>query len=158
MNLMTFLLAVYTYLPAYVANASPVVLGGGTPLDGGRLWRDEKPLLGDHKTVKGAALGFLVGLVVGVAQGNPVGGALQSIGAIGGDLVGSFYKRRVDIKPGDSLLLSDQLDFIVLAVALSYPVQRTPWDQVAAILLITLPLHYLVNVVAWALKLKKNPW
>jgi hypothetical protein len=64
----------------------------------------------------------------------------------------------VDIQPGGSLPLSDQLDFIVLAVALSYPAQRTPWEQVAAILLITLPIHYLVNVVAWVLRLKKNPW
>jgi CDP-2,3-bis-(O-geranylgeranyl)-sn-glycerol synthase len=135
-----------------------VILGGGTPLDGGRLWRDGKPLLGSHKTVKGTLLGFLAGLLVGVVQGNLVGGCLQAIGAVGGDLVGSFHKRRIDIKPGDSLLFSDQLDFIVLAVALSYPVQGTPWDQVAAILLVTLPLHYLVNVVAWAFKLKKNPW
>jgi len=158
MNLMTFLLAVYAYLPAYVANASPVVLGGGTPLDGGRLWRDGKPLLGDHKTVRGAAMGFLAGLVVGVAQGNPVGGALQALGAICGDLLGSFYKRRLDIQPGGSLLVADQLDFIVLAVVLSYPAQVTPLDQVAAILLVTLPLHYLVNVVAWVFRLKENPW
>jgi len=157
-TLKTILLAIYTYLPAYVANASPVVLGGGRPLDGGRLWRDGKPLLGSHKTVKGAALGFLAGLIVGIAQGNLLGGCLQALGAIGGDLVGSFYKRRVDIQPGGSLLLSDQLDFIVLAVALSYPAQLTPWEQVAAILLVTLPIHYLVNVVAWVLRLKKNPW
>ena len=31
-------------------------------------------------------------------------------------------------------------------------------SRLAAILLVTLPIHYLVNVVAWALKLKKNPW
>ena len=50
------------------------------------------------------------------------------------------------------------MDFIVLAVALSYPAQLTPWEQVAAILLVTLPIHYLVNMVAWVLRLKKNPW
>ncbi len=50
-----------------------------------------------------------------------MGGCLQALGAMGGDLVGSFYKRRVDIQPGESLPLSDQLDFIVLAVVLSYP-------------------------------------
>ena len=154
----TILVAVYTYLPAYVANASPVVLGGGGPLDGGRLWRDGRPLLGGHKTVRGTLLGLLVGVLVGVAQGNPVGGGLQALGAVLGDLAGSFHKRRLGLKPGDSLIFSDQLDFIVLAVALSYPVQWTPLGQVAAILLVTLPLHYLVNVVAWALKLKKNPW
>ena len=127
-------------------------------MDGGRLWRDGRPLLGDHKTVRGTLLGFAAGLAVGVAVGNPVGGGLQALGAVAGDLVGSFHKRRLGLSPGDSLLFSDQLDFIVLAVVFSYPVQWTPLDQVAAILLVTLPLHYLVNVVAWALRLKKNPW
>ncbi|MFH1470329.1 MAG: CDP-archaeol synthase, partial [Candidatus Micrarchaeota archaeon] len=40
-------------LPAYVANASPVILGGGTPVDFGRLFYDKKRILGDGKTWKG---------------------------------------------------------------------------------------------------------
>ena len=158
MNLQTVLATVYLFLPSYFANASPVVLGGGEPLDGGRKWLDGKPFLGSHKTVKGTVLGVVVGAAVGLLQGNPVGGALQSIGAISGDIVASFFKRRWNLSPGESMPLVDQLDFIIFAVALSYPVQRTPLASILIILVITVPLHYLVNYVAWLLKLKKHPW
>jgi len=84
MSLMIVLSVVYLYLPAYFANASPVVLGGGMALDGGRKWLDGKPFLGSHKTVKGTLFGVFVGAAVGVLQGNPVGGALQSVGAVAG--------------------------------------------------------------------------
>jgi len=158
MNLETVLAAVYLFLPAYFANASPVVLGGGEPLDGGRKWLDGKPFLGSHKTVKGTLLGFVVGAVVGVLQGNPVGGALQSVGAVAGDIVASFFKRRWNLRPGEGMPLVDQLDFIIFAVLLSYPVQRTSPEAMLVMLVVTVPIHYAVNYVAWLLRLKENPW
>jgi len=158
MSLMIVLSVVYLYLPAYFANASPVVLGGGMALDGGRKWLDGKPFLGSHKTVKGTLFGVFVGAAVGVLQGNPVGGALQSVGAVAGDLVASFFKRRRDLMPGDSFPLVDQLDFISFAVLLSYPVQRVSLVEVAVILVLTVPIHYAVNYVAWLLGLKDHPW
>ncbi len=156
--LQTIVSAVILFLPAYFANASPVVFGGGGPLDGGRKWLDGKPFLGSHKTVKGTLFGILAGALIGVLQGNIVGGALQAVGAIFGDIFVSFLKRRVNLKPGDSLPLADQLDFIIFAIVLSYPVQHTPVDQMLAILLLTVPVHYAVNYIAWLLKLKEHPW
>ena len=158
MNLETVLAAVYLFLPAYFANASPVVLGGGEPLDGGRKWLDGKPFLGSHKTVKGTFFGFVVGAVVGFLQGNPLGGVLQSVGAITGDIVASFFKRRWNLRPGESMPLVDQLDFITFAILMSYPVQRTSLEGVLLILVLTVPIHYVVNYVAWLLRLKENPW
>ena len=158
MNLETVLATVYLFLPAYFANASPVVLGGGEPLDGGRKWLDGKPFLGSHKTVKGTFFGFVVGAVVGVLQGNPLGGVLQSVGAITGDIVASFFKRRWNLRPGESMPLVDQLDFITFAILMSYPVQRTSLEGVLLILVLTVPIHYVVNYVAWLLRLKENPW
>ena len=158
MNLETVLAAVYLFLPAYFANGSPVILGGGEPLDGGRKWLDGKPFLGSHKTVKGTLLGFAVGAVVGVLQGNPLGGALQSVGAVAGDIVASFFKRRWNLRPGEGMPLVDQLDFITFAVLLSYPVQRTSVEAMLVILVLTVPIHYIVNYIAWLLRLKEHPW
>jgi len=158
MNLETVLAAVYLFLPAYFANGSPVILGGGEPLDGGRKWLDGKPFLGSHKTVKGTLLGFAVGAVVGVLQGNPLGGALQSVGAVAGDIVASFFKRRWNLRPGESMPLVDQLDFITFAVLLSYPVQRTSPEAMLVILVLTVPIHYIMNYISWLLRLKENPW
>ncbi len=158
MKLETVLAAVYLFLPAYFANASPVVLGGGEPLDGGRKWLDGKPFLGSHKTIKGTLLGVVVGAVVGVLQGNPVGGVFQSVGAVAGDIVASFFKRRWNLRPGEGMPLVDQLDFITFAVLLSYPVQRTSLEAMLVILVLTVPIHYAVNYVAWLLRLKEHPW
>ncbi|MFA5869687.1 MAG: CDP-archaeol synthase, partial [Candidatus Bathyarchaeia archaeon] len=56
-----FIETVWLFLPAYFANAAPVLLHGGGPLDGGRNWGDGKRMLGDHKTVWGTLSGVAVG-------------------------------------------------------------------------------------------------
>ena len=146
------------FLPAYIANSTPVVLGGGPAIDGGRLWSDGKPILGTNKTIRGCVTGILAGSIVGFVQGNLVGGFAQATGAILGDLISSFMKRRIDYVPGSSMPFVDQLDFITLAVVLSYPFQATNLLSVVIIMIITVPIHYISNYVAWLLKLKKNPW
>lgn len=146
------------FLPAYIANSTPVVFGGGPPVDGGRLWQDGKPILGKNKTIRGCFSGILAGTLIGVLQGNLPGGLAQGTGAILGDLISSFMKRRLDYQPGSSMPIVDQLDFIAIAVILSHPFQATDMMSVALIMIVTVPIHYLTNYVAWLLKLKKNPW
>ena len=146
------------FFPAYVANSTPVVLGGGAPVDGGKLWSDGKPILGKNKTIRGCLSGILAGAIIGAIQGNLIGGLAQGTGAILGDLISSFMKRRNDYTPGSSMPIVDQLDFITLAVILSYPFQATDLVSVLIIMVITVPIHYATNYVAWLLKLKKNPW
>lgn len=154
----TILAAIWQYLPAYFANAAPVALGGGPPLDGGENWYDGKPFLGSHKTFRGTVVGILAGLVIGALQTNTIGGLAQGVGAILGDLLSSFLKRRWDVPPGDSSPLLDQLDFIVIAIILSFPFQNPTISQIILILIITVPIHYLMNYIAWLFKMKKNPW
>jgi CDP-2,3-bis-(O-geranylgeranyl)-sn-glycerol synthase len=150
---------IYIYLPAYIANATPVILNGGGALDRGRNWVDGKPLLGDHKTVWGTLSGIAAGFLVGLAQRNLVRGVLLAVGAIGGDLIVSFFKRRFDLKPGALLPVADQMGFIVFAVILVSLAEPAPtWDRAIGILAATLPIHYLTNVFAWLLKLKSTPW
>lgn len=49
-------------VPAYISNASMVFTGGGRPIDGGKLFRDGKRILGDHKTVKGLKGPLYIGI------------------------------------------------------------------------------------------------
>jgi CDP-2,3-bis-(O-geranylgeranyl)-sn-glycerol synthase len=150
---------IYIYLPAYLANASPVLLTGGGPLDRGRTWIDGEPLFGDHKTVRGTISGLVVGIIAGFILMMPLRGVLLSVGAIGGDIIVSFIKRRLKLKPGAMFPVADQMGFIVFAVLLVSLVQPSPpWERAVAILVATLPIHYMTNVFAWALKLKSNPW
>ena len=52
-------------LPLWFGNASPTILGGGRPIDGGRFWRDGHRLLGDGKTIRGFWAGVFVSTIIG---------------------------------------------------------------------------------------------
>jgi CDP-2,3-bis-(O-geranylgeranyl)-sn-glycerol synthase len=158
LNLNTILTTIWLYLPAYFANAAPVALGGGPPLDGGEKWLDGKPFLGSHKTLRGCIVGVLAGLLIGFLQGNALAGVTQGFGAILGDLLSSFLKRRWDLAPGASAPVLDQLDFIVVAIILSQPFTRATLQEMVIIIMVTIPIHYLSNYLSWMLKMKEHPW
>src|SRR5438445_10520997 len=103
--------------PSYVANAAPLLVGGGTPLEGGKNFLGGQRILGAHKTVRGLFAGIIAGSLIGLAE-SPVdshlllGGILIALGTVLGDLVGAFLKRRIRIKPGSQLTIFDQLYFV----------------------------------------------
>jgi CDP-2,3-bis-(O-geranylgeranyl)-sn-glycerol synthase len=158
--------AIWFILPAYVANATPVVLGGGTPIDGGRLFRDGRPIFGAGKTIRGFATGLIVGSIVGVIQGIVAGrpcayamlGLLLALGALVGDLAGSFIKRRLNIPRGGAAPVLDQLGFVVFALIFVSPIMPPRWEVILIILLITPPLHIATNFVGYKLRFKTRPY
>jgi CDP-2,3-bis-(O-geranylgeranyl)-sn-glycerol synthase len=151
--------------PAYCANAIPVLAGGGLPIDLGRKMRDGKPIFGKNKTLRGffagLVIGTLVGLVESIVFSYPVPfGLVTTLGALVGDLAGAFLKRRVNIPPGGLFPVVDQLDFIVGALVFSLPSfpGMLSWELAVPVLIITPPIHFLMNYAAYKLGLKKNPW
>ncbi len=152
-------------LPAYVANATPVVAGGGTPLDRGRLFIDGRRIFGDGKTVRGFLAGLAAGVLVGLIEGIVVNslshylllGFLLALGALLGDLLGSFIKRRIGIGRGGAAPGLDQLGFVIVALLLVSPISLPSWGVVVTILIITPPLHLGTNFVGYKLGLKSRP-
>jgi len=168
--------ALFFIFPAYVANAAPVILGGGRAIDGGKTLSDGKPIFGSHKTVRGFAAGIIAGTLTSVAQNAVLQlsalsdfvppfsfslwlGFLISFGALMGDLVHSFVKRRIGIAEGAPLPVADQLDFVVGAVLFSFLAPSPlPLLTIFIILIITLPVHLLTNLFAYVVGVKKTPW
>ena len=154
-----FMMTIWLFLPAYFANAMPVLFHGGGPIDGGHNWRDGKRILGDHKTVKGTLTGIVIGTIVGIIQQNYLQGFFFALGAIGGDLIFAFIKRRLGIPPGKSFPIWDQIGFILLAILLgSFIEPRPTLEQDIAMIITTIPIHYITNLFAWGLNWKKVPW
>lgn len=175
-------LEVFAYLlifiiPAYIANSSPVLLGGVYPIDGGLLFFDKKRLFGDGKTWFGLVGGFLCGVlssillavilagsVFDIFGAKPeyylMSGILMSAGALFGDLTGSFLKRRAGARWGESTLL-DQLPFLVCALAFCIPLNFTivfrP-ESIAFLVFATYFIHRFANLAAHYFGLKKVPW
>ncbi|MCX8166656.1 MAG: CDP-archaeol synthase [Candidatus Micrarchaeota archaeon] len=146
-------------LPAMVANATPVIFGGGAKIS--------IPLFGKNKTIRGFVSGVFAGLFTGVVlyfitQGIFFGklwvmiGLLQGIGAMTGDLLGSYIKRRIKIKEGDEFFIVDQLGFMIFAIVFTNHIISLNVKQIIAVLIITFFLHKIMNVIAYLVKLKKN--
>ncbi len=158
--------ALWFILPAYFANATPVVLGGGPPLDGGKKFIDGRRVFGDGKTVRGFVVGIAAGTAIGVLQGIAKGplshylllGFLLALGALLGDLMGSFIKRRLGIERGGALPGLDQLGFVIIALLLASPVEVPSWQVIVAIFLITPALHLATNFIGYKLRLKSRPY
>jgi len=155
-------------LPAYVANGAPVVigrlLGDGHPIDFGKNFFDGRRVLGDGKTIEGFVGGVLAGIVVAIVLEewglhSLFGGSVLSIGALLGDMVGSFIKRRLGYKRGDPIFLLDQLDFLLGALGLYWLVFDDIEVEIFVLLVLITPiLHIATNVGAYYLGLKKVPW
>ena len=152
--------------PAYCANATPVLAGGGTRMDFGKNFFDGKRVFGNNKTFRGFFFGWGVGIGVGLVEGLVFGfqsysvlfSLLIPLGALLGDLVGAFFKRRLGIKPGGLLPIVDQVDFVVGAIVFSIPLTMISWQLALTVLLITPPIHLFTNFLAYKMKLKRNPW
>lgn len=151
-------------LPAYVANATPVIFGGGNdPIDFKRKIFGKR-IFGDNKTIRGAVAGIICGTLLGLIESQFIPylltiAFLLSIGTIFGDLVGSLIKRQMGMQSGKSFLIMDQYGFFVFALAFAYPFGNLPalWG-LAFLILLTGILHPLMNIIAHALKLKSVPW
>ncbi len=170
--------ALWVMLPAYVPNNAAVLFGGGRPIDGGRMYKGKR-LLGDGKTWRGTAGGTLAGILVAVVL-NVIVSFLRAgdflpvfprsvvvmlpFGAMLGDLLASFFKRRLGRERGVAVPGLDQLDFVVGALLLVVLVAPNWFGEVftlpviAVILVVTPILHLSMNIAAYQIGWKNEPY
>lgn len=111
------------------ANGVPVLLRlllghrFGHPLDGGRLFRDGRPWLGASKTWRGLGSAVLTTPLLAVLLGLPwLLGLISALGAMSGDLLASFVKRRLGRRPSESVLFLDEIpEALIPALLLMTP-------------------------------------
>jgi CDP-2,3-bis-(O-geranylgeranyl)-sn-glycerol synthase len=164
---MDLLALAYVLGPAYFANMAAAFAkfwpGWNRPIS--RRW------LGDHKTVVGCLFGVTTAAAVSwlqtVIAWTPAGltsrqsvalGVAQGIGAMSGDAVKSFFKRRVGIPPGQRWIPADQIDFVIGAIAFGWPWLALRLSDIAMILAFTVVAHIATNHVAFRLKLRDTSW
>lgn len=178
--MLEILKTIWLLLPAYTPNNFAVIFGGGTPLDLGKNFIDGKRILGDGKTIRGFVAGVLGGMLIAHLQlliERFAGFELYSklpydefvrlafllaFGAMVGDSLGSFIKRRFGVERGRCFPVLDQLTFLFVAYAfasLSSAFKALFTAKIIIIGIVITPLlHIAVNVIAYILKLKEVPW
>ena len=157
-----------------VANGSPIVaqklLGDRwqSPLDGGKLFIDQKPLFGFTKTWRGiAAACVLTSLAAWLMQLSVMTGFIFALCAMLGDLLSSFIKRRLDMPSSSRALGLDQIPEALLpllvtkyyAPALSLPLQEElTWALVAQIVIVFFVAGLLLSKLLYHLNIRNHPY
>jgi CDP-2,3-bis-(O-geranylgeranyl)-sn-glycerol synthase len=183
------LAVLWLLLPAYIANAfATLPRGRGPPMDLGRIWRrDGRRILGPSKTWSGflfagfAAIPFclleawlillappflrLVPVLAPTVLAALPLAAILTFGAMSGDALGSFVKRRLDRPSGTRTLLLDQMPFVLVPIAVGLAVYGPLFWGVFGnlygivwLLVFTLGLHTVFNWIGYKAGLKKVPW
>lgn len=181
----TILFALWFFLPAGVANASPIIASRlpllsnwKTPLDFGKTYRGKR-IFGANKTWRGLLVGIGVASIVVFVQqllwqGGKVEvldgttmsyltysplllGFLFGLGALGGDAVESFFKRQRGIDSGRAWFPFDQTDYIIGACIMTAFVAVLSVNEYLAIFAIWFGAHLLFSYIGYILKLKSQP-
>lgn len=85
-------------------------------------------------------------------------GLTMGFGALFGDLVKSFFKRRMGRPPGSPFVPFDQVDFIIGGLIFLWFLQPISEDIVLFLLIVTPFLHFLTNVLGYILRIKDRWW
>lgn len=174
------IIAFWLMLPAYIPNNCAALFGGGVPLDLGQTFQDGRRTLGDGKTFRGTLAGTACGLLAGLllnliapTLGLPAfGTGIEqvpvllglSLGAMLGDIVAAFFKRRLGLRRGAPLFVIDQLDFVIgswlltLLLAPHWFWQNFTPLIILIVLIITPILHRLTNIIGYRIGAKREPW
>lgn len=166
-----YLAAILFFLPAGVSNMSPVIANKipgisewKTPIDFGKSWGGRR-IFGDNKTWRGLIFGTFMGglsaILVSKLNANTIVtlapfwvGLLLGFGALAGDALESFAKRRRDIDSGNSWFPFDQLDYIIGGLVIIYPFVALPLWAIVTIVMAYFVLHLVVSGLGFKLKLK----
>ncbi|MBL7055752.1 CDP-archaeol synthase [Candidatus Woesearchaeota archaeon] len=169
----------YFILPAYFANMAPVIVKNinflKVPIDFGNEINN-KPIFGKNKTFRGLFFGILFAVIITYLQfvfhNNNflenlvivdysnwlIIGFLMGSGAIIGDLIESFAKRRLGYESGKPFVPFDQTDFIIGALVFVYPVINLGISKVTIILTLSFFLHIFVNHIAFYTGIRNEKW
>lgn len=171
----------YFILPAYLSNSGGLIFGGGKPVDFEKSDKHGTRWIGNGVTWKGVIGGTILGTVAGAIQGyfgpmiianfgpwiyTPISanltegiitGFLLGFGALVGDAIGSFIKRRIGIRRGRPAPILDQIDFLLVALIFVSPIYHLTWMFIVIAILLTIIIHLIANTIAYLIGMK-NTW
>jgi len=184
MNLQFLLSCFYFFLPAYFTNMTPPLIRRvglfnflDKPVDFGRKFKGQ-PILGKNKSWRGVISGPIIGILAAGLQlwlyrfsfikeisffnyleiNILAFGFLISTGAVFGDLLFAFIKRRLKMEPGQRFIPFDQTNYVIGAALFLTPFLKINILIWITIFLLTFFLHLIFNRIGYLLGLHKNKW
>lgn len=168
------------FAPAIVANMSPVFARNllknkfSLPMDCNKKLNG-KPILGNHKTYRGLISGVIMAILFAYLQttwyakpwANNISiidysqikfwlwGFLMGFGALFGDIAKSFFKRRINVKPGKPWIPFDQIDYLVGSTLFTIGINVPLWDVLLVMFLIMPFITFASVRIGYWLKIRK---
>ena len=148
-----------------VANGAPVIarklLGtrASQPIDFCALWFDGRPLFGSSKTVRGVICSIVATTIVAVLfgvgwqTGLTVGGS-----AMAGDLISSFMKRRLGLRPSARATGLDQIPEALLPTLVSKGTFGLSWPEVLVLTLSFFAGEIILSRILYRLHIRTRPY
>jgi len=182
MVLNTIITTLYYVLPGLIANMVPIFVRNrfkflAIPVDFNKKLFGKK-IFGTHKTYRGFIFGILAAILVSLIQmilydrrlflslsyidyGTTSFiyiGAVLGFGALFGDLIRSFFKRRANLKEGAKWFPWDQIDYVLGIAVFSFFIKPMSWQMIIILLLTGPILSILATRTGYLLKIRKEKW
>lgn len=148
-----------------IANGAPVLAhaifkqNGNRALDGGRVLADGRPLFGPSKTVRGIAASFVITTIAAILFTLPWHiGAVIAAGAMLGDLLSSFTKRRLGLAPSSQSLGLDQVPESLLPLLFVMPWTDIAMIDIGTLVVAFIVLELLLSRVLYRFRLRERPY
>lgn len=150
------------------ASKLPVIRNWKTPLDFGKSLQGHR-LFGTNKTWRGLLSGIIAGTLLGLLLYTPFFSddyslelflgisAAMSAGALIGDAVESFFKRRRNIASGKAWFPFDQTDYIIGGLLFVLPFGVLSWWLILWVFGIFFGLHLLSSYIGYLIGFKDSP-
>ncbi len=163
---------IWFFLPAYTANISASIF---------KIEKLNRPIsekyFGSHKTYSGFFSGIIFALLIASFQrilfdlsffqkisyldyskNYILIGFLLGFGALFGDLIKSFFKRRFEIPPGEKWIPFDQIDYTIGAIIFSFFIFSPSLEFIISAIILNFFLHILINHLGFYLGIRKSRW
>ena len=170
------------FLPAYGANMGAggskfVFKSFNTPLDFGKSFKGVR-IFGDHKTIRGYLVGIFVSIILVYIQkflfdfdffeeislidyggvNLILLGFLFGFGALFGDSVKSFFKRRIGKRSGGKWIPFDQLDWVIGSIIFVSFIFTLGLVHIIISLILFFFLHLGINIIFYKFGLRDEQW
>ena len=172
LEIKTIINSFWFLLPAAFANMAPEIFKWFPLLESPLSVR----LFGSNKTWRGVIFGILMAIIITLIQqaiylkfpqlyiidysklNGFLLGFLFGFGAVGGDLIKSFIKRRIGIAPGEPWLIADQVNWSIGAlIAVSFYI-FPGFELAITTIILFFFLHILINHLAYWLGIRATRW
>ncbi len=148
-----------------VANGSPIIgrrllrNHWANPIDGGIIFIDGLPLLGTSKTYRGVLCSFvatpIAAIVIGLSWDV---GLIVAIGAMTGDCLSSFVKRRLNLPSSAMALGIDQIPESLFPLLGVWNQLSLALEGIASIVIGFFILELALSMILYKLHIRRHPY